>query len=165
MEPDRRCGAMTLGGNNCRQKVSEGETKCWQHRGPLCSVCLGPMTTLRPNRKLECGHEFHTRCLDRWKASCTGPDPTCPMCRVPFDVPTYRCRLIIERVCDERRDSTNFQTNNVASIIEGFGIDFRTLVPPTSSGRFYADIHFDIDPEETLRDVLAELGLPDVHYD
>lgn len=87
------------------------------------------------------------------------------MCRVPFDVPTYRCRLIIERVADGRRESTNFETNNVTTIIEGFGIDFRTLVPPNPGGRFYADVHFDIDPEETLRDVLAELGLPDVHFD
>jgi hypothetical protein len=45
------------------------------------------------------------------------------------------------------------------SIVEGFGLDFRTLVP-TSSGRFYTDIHFDIEPSETLEDVLRELGLP-----
>jgi hypothetical protein len=82
------------------------------------------------------------------------------MCRVPFDVPTYRCRLIIERVAEpvERR-VTDFETQNVMSIVEGFGLDFRTLVPNMHS-RFYTDIHFDIDPTEILEDVLRELGLP-----
>lgn len=82
------------------------------------------------------------------------------MCREPFDVPTYRCRLIIERVTQpvERRVS-EFETQNVMSIVEGFGLDFRTLVPNTQ-GRFYTDIHFDIDPTEILEDVLRELGLP-----
>jgi hypothetical protein len=45
------------------------------------------------------------------------------------------------------------------TIVEGFGLDFRTLVPPTH-GRFYTDIHFDIEANEVLEDVLRELGLP-----
>jgi hypothetical protein len=45
------------------------------------------------------------------------------------------------------------------SIVEGFGLDFRTLVPG-NAGRFYTDIHFDIEPTETLEEVLRELGLP-----
>jgi hypothetical protein len=83
------------------------------------------------------------------------------MCREPFDVPTYRCRLIIERVAADPPDRqvTNFETQNVMTIVEGFGLDFRTLVP-ANSGRFYTDIHFDIEPSETLEDVLRELGLP-----
>ena len=81
------------------------------------------------------------------------------MCRVPFDVPNYRCRLIIERVQDNERDTVDFESTNVASIVEGFGIDFRSLVP-SAQGRFFTDIHFDIDPTEALADVLRELGLP-----
>jgi hypothetical protein len=46
------------------------------------------------------------------------------------------------------------------SIVEGFGLDFRSLVPGGNAGRFYTDIHFDIEPSETLEDVLRELGLP-----
>jgi predicted lipase len=84
------------------------------------------------------------------------------MCREPFDVPTYRCRLIIERVASDPPDRrvTNFETQNVMSIVEGFGLDFRSLVPGGSTSRFYTDIHFDIEPSETLEDVLRELGLP-----
>jgi hypothetical protein len=54
---------------------------------------------------------------------------------------------------------TDFETQNVSSIVEGFGLDFRALVSP-NHGRFYTDIHFDIDPTEVLEDVLRSLGLP-----
>ena len=80
------------------------------------------------------------------------------MCREPFDVPTYKCRLIIERSADSFRHTTDFETSNIATIIDGFGLQFRELVP--SQGGFITDIRFDIDPEETLRDILRELGLP-----
>jgi hypothetical protein len=155
----KRCGALTSAGTPCKQKVGGESDNCWMHRGPQCSVCLACMGGPSPVRKLGCGHEFHIKCVDRWKLSCSGPDPTCPICREPFDVPTYRCRLIIERAAspDDRR-VIDFETQNVASITDGFGIDFRQLVP--SQGRFYTDIHFDIDPTEVLEDVLRTLGLP-----
>jgi len=81
------------------------------------------------------------------------------MCRVPFDIPTYRCRLIIERVADSNRTISDFVTSNVSGIMDGFGLDFRQLVPRTD-GRFFTDIHFDIEPGEVLQDILRELGLP-----
>ena len=81
------------------------------------------------------------------------------MCRVPFDVPTYRCRLIIEKTGDGTRSITEFLSQNVNSIMEGFGLDFRSILP-NNTGRMLTDIHFDIDPLEDLRTVLTELGLP-----
>ena len=81
------------------------------------------------------------------------------MCREPFDVPTYKCRLIIERTSDSFRHMTDFETSNIAGILDGFGLQLRELVP-NQEGRFISDIRFDIDPEETLRDILRELGLP-----
>lgn len=151
-----RCGGLTLSGGECRQFVKEEGMRCCQHSGPQCSVCLSYMKT--NTRKLDCGHEFHTRCLERWKTSCRGPDPTCPMCRVPFDVPSYRCRLIIEKV-GGGRSITEFLSQNVNSIMEGFGLDYRNLMP-SNAGAMLTDIHFDIDPGEDLRTVLASLGLP-----
>jgi hypothetical protein len=83
------------------------------------------------------------------------------MCRTPFDVPTYRCRLIIEKVPAEGAPIiTDFTTNNVSSIVEGFGIDFRNLVSP--NGHMIADVLFDIEAHEDLSEVLRELGLPAV---
>lgn len=82
------------------------------------------------------------------------------MCRVPFDVPLYKCRLIIERTRDGARDTTDFETRNIQEIIQGFGIDFRSLVPSQATGRLFTDIHFDIEPNEVLEEILRELGLP-----
>jgi hypothetical protein len=153
-----RCGAQTLSGDQCKQFTKDNQERCWQHQGTQCSVCLAYMGGQSSSRKLDCGHEFHIKCLNRWKTSCTGPDPTCPMCRVPFDVPTYRCRLIIERTQDSLRHTSDFNTSNITSIMDGFGIDFRQLIP--SNGRFYTDIQFDVDPTEALQEILRELGLP-----
>ena len=158
MEP-RRCGAQTLSGQECRRVVKEGSERCNIHTGPQCSVCLGCMNAHSATRTIDCGHEFHERCLARWKASCMGPEPTCPMCRTSFDVPLYRCRLIIERVSDGNVTNRNFEVSNVMNIVQGFGLDFRQLVPASGGGRVYTDIHFDIEPGEVLEDILRELGL------
>lgn len=156
-----RCGAQTNNGCLCRVKVSNGRERCWMHTGQTCSVCLNSMNQNQATRTLPCGHVFHTRCLERWKRTCTTQDPTCPMCREPFDLVTYRCRLIIEKAGEGESERTvrDFETQNVASIIEGFGLDFRAIVP-NSNGRFYTDIHFDINVDEVLEDILRELGLP-----
>jgi hypothetical protein len=82
------------------------------------------------------------------------------MCREPFDLPTYRCRLIIERVSDNQRAVSNFETQSVQDIVEGFGLDFRAITP-SSGGRLYTDIHFDVEPSEALEEILRELGLPE----
>lgn len=158
---DHRCGVQTMYGTPCRTRVPEEHTKCWRHSGPTCSVCLCPMSS-QGTRTLDCNHTFHVKCVDRWKRTCTTTDPTCPMCRVPFDLPTYKCRLIIERVIDSQRMTTDFQTANVASIIEGFGLDFRHLFP--NDGRFIADIHFNVEPGEILSEILNELGLPETVF-
>lgn len=158
---ERRCGAPTLRGGPCRNKIHGPNECCQVHQGPQCSVCLGTMAP-QGNRTLPCNHTFHTRCVDRWKRSCPG-DPTCPMCRVPFDLPTYKCRLIIERVHDNQRVSAEFDTSNIFSIMDGFGLDIRELIP-RNSGRLLTDIHFDIEPHEVLEDILRELGLPSVRF-
>jgi hypothetical protein len=154
-----RCGAPTLSGGECRVTVKEEGARCWLHTGPQCSVCLSCMGGAAQTRKLDCGHEFHLKCLDCWKSNCRTPNPTCPMCRTPFDVPDYRCRLIIEKTVDGSRYISEFLTQNVQSIMEGFGLDYRRLIPG-NVGRMLTDIVFDIQPGENLRTVLSELGLP-----
>lgn len=161
MEQERRCGAQTLQGTQCKRPVHGTRERCYFHTGPQCAVCLGSITP-QMHRRLGCGHEFHTRCLERWKHSCPG-DPTCPECRAPFDVPAYRCRLIIERVSDGTRVAANFDSSNIATIVEGFGVDFRQMF--SHGGRLYTDIQFDIEPGEVLQDILRELNLPDVRFD
>ena len=154
---ERRCGAQTLTGNPCKQIPRADQERCWQHSGPQCSVCLGYMTETN-TRELPCKHSFHDRCVERWKSSCTGPDPTCPMCRTPFDVPTYRCRLVIERVSDGSLTTTEFDSSNIHSIVGGFGIDLRALEIDGSMLR--SEIQWNIEPGEDLVEQLGLLGLP-----
>ena len=155
MSQDRRCGAPTISGGNCRHKLHGEQTQCWLYDGPQCAVCFSALTT-RNIRKLPCEHEFHTKCVERWKRTCSPADPTCPMCRAPFDLPTYRCRLMIERVSDSNVSITNFTTSNVTPLVAGFGLDLRSLLQE----RVITDIHFDIDVDENLNEILQELGLP-----
>lgn len=156
------CGAQTASGAECKHKVHGTEERCWLHKGPQCSVCYTPLTS-RNTRSLPCNHQFHTKCVDRWKRTCSPGDPTCPMCRTPFDLPTYRCRLTIERVSDSNVSTTHFETSNITSIVEGFGLDFRALVP-NGPGRILTDIHFDIDEGEDIREVLRELGIFNIDF-
>jgi hypothetical protein len=154
-----QCKGSTASGTQCKHKVKQDEEFCWLHNGPQCSVCL---LNLRSNntRVLPCNHEFHIKCVDRWKRTCSPADPTCPMCRTPFDLPSYRCKLSIERLSDANIHAVEFTTQNVASITSGFGIDLRMLLQEAGTGRLFTDIHFDIDEDENLTQILRDLGLP-----
>jgi hypothetical protein len=52
-----------------------------------------------------------------------------------------------------------FDASNIHNIIEGFGLDMRQLIPP-GPGRFITDLHFDIEDDEEIGEVLRQLGLP-----
>ena len=48
-----------------------------------CGVCLDEYLCREGIRKLDCGHAFHKKCIDKWFIS---GSRTCPMCRyVVFD--------------------------------------------------------------------------------
>ena len=47
---------------------------------PECAVCLECIVHHRHQKRLECGHVFHRRCVKRWFER---GQPTCPMCRAP----------------------------------------------------------------------------------
>lgn len=157
MSQDRRCGAQTSNGSCCKVRVYGEQQTCWMHSGPQCSICFAPLSD-RTLRTLPCEHKFHTRCIDRWKRTCGASDPTCPMCRTPFDLPSYRCRLIIERVSDSNVQTIDYTTSNIQALALGFGVDFSTIVP-SGPGRFTTDIRFDVEPREDLRQVLNDLGI------
>jgi hypothetical protein len=77
------------------------------------------------------------------------------MCRAPFDLPKYRCRLVIERVQEANTFATEYITSNINPIVSGFGFDLRQLIQG-----IFTDIRFDIDEEEDIRYIMQELGLP-----
>jgi hypothetical protein len=154
MEPPHYCGQQTLSGNPCRQHVSNHNEKCWQHKGYICSICHLYMNGRKETRTLGCNHTFHMACICRWKNACIAKYATCPECRAPFDVPLFKCRLIIEKVSDQTIAIANFQISNIHSIINDFGIELNQPVENR------IEIFFDIEQDENINDVLGDLNLP-----
>jgi len=151
-----RCGHTTLAGSQCKNKVAQGATACRMHTGVnQCAVCFSGL--VRNLRTLPCGHAFHQKCIDRWKRSCRA-EPTCPMCRVPFDLPTYRVAISIKNISQGTVESSEYTTSNIQGIQTEFGLDLRVFdaVPHDTT----LNIVFDIDEDEELRDVLAAIGIP-----
>lgn len=144
------CTATTRQGARCKLRARMGETTCSRHAvvSPQCPVCLSDMS-MATARTLECGHTFHTRCLERWKRT----SRTCPMCRVPFDQPEYKVRVSIQRIADNHTATETYTTSNIAGLVNAFGMD--PLVDP----RFVTDILFEIARNETMSDVFNELGI------
>ena len=51
-----------------------------------CSICLD---TINNDLKLDCGHDFHKSCIDKWFETQTNEDHilTCPLCRFEVKKP------------------------------------------------------------------------------
>lgn len=151
-----QCTGITATGSRCRLKPGAGQTMCHMHReNPLqCSVCLQGLN--RSTRTLPCGHEFHLKCVDRWKRSCRTL-PSCPMCRAPFDVPKYRIRIVIDRVAEGTHEVRSYVTSNVETIRDEFGLDLRVLEEHAEAS---LNILFDLEEHENLDEVFRTLGVP-----
>ena len=152
-----RCGQTTATGQQCKNRLTKGCDACHLHGTTnQCSVCYSAL--LRNARTLPCGHAFHHKCIERWKRSCRG-DPTCPMCRTPFDLPKYRVTISIQNVCEGTTESSQYVTSNIQGIQTEFGLDLRVLSMHQDSTM---NIVFDLDESEDLREVLTALGIPRV---
>ena len=125
-----------------------------RENAPQCSVCLQGLN--RSTRTLPCGHEFHLKCVDRWKRTCRA-DPTCPMCRAPFDLPKYRIRIVIDRVEEGTHEVRSYVTSNIQTIRDEFGLDLRVL---ESHEEASLNIIFDLEAHEDIVEVLRTLGVP-----
>jgi len=88
---------------------------------------------------------------------CRG-QPTCPMCRGPFDLPVYRVTITVQNVPDGTLESSSsYTTSNIQGIQNEFGLDFRAI---DFSADATMNIIFDLDETEDLRAVLAAIGVP-----
>jgi len=148
---DKTCGGQTKRGGQCRRPASHGKDRCCQHMSEQCSICFSQMTPAT-TRLLECGHSFHTRCIDRWKRT----SRTCPICRQPFDQPVYKVAITIQCIADNQQATDTYTTSNIQSIIDGFGLDPSLL---STSRRTLTDITFDVEFGEILSEVLRDLGI------
>lgn len=138
-----QCESVTRSGDRCKN-ICNGKY-CHHHVNTIeeqCAICWTNMNETNA-RKLDCGHTFHTRCIDRWKRR----NSTCPMCRTPFDQPRYKVRLTIE----PDGENMEMRTSNIANIVEMFGLD-------NHIEGFFTDIRFAVANMEILNEILREIG-------
>ncbi len=60
-----------------------------QHELPDCSICLEPVKNSKTSSvTLDCGHRFHTKCINGWIMSQLNSDMqvTCPTCKQTFTI-------------------------------------------------------------------------------
>ena len=139
------CTGICKNGMKCKRI---GSLRCFQHQDNQCSICMENMSTSN-SRELGCTHKFHKRCLERWKRT----SRTCPMCRVPFDTPTFRISINIQCIHNGQRTLHTYDTTDISNILESFGLDENLM------DRSIADISFDIEHNESIDDVLRSLGV------
>lgn len=96
------------------------------------------------SRTLECTHTFHTKCLNDWKKRVS----TCPMCRKPFDQPTYNVRLSIEPIGYEE----SMNRDDIRRIIDMFNLDENIV------SRLSTTIDFSVETTDEIRDIIQEIG-------
>jgi hypothetical protein len=79
------------------------------------------------------------------------------MCRVPFDLPTYRVTISLQRVADNTVESSQYLTSNIQGIQDEFGLDVRALDLQLDT---IMNIVFDVDENEDIREMLRAIGVP-----
>ena len=67
--------------------TSAGSQWLWRRRarssqGVVCAICLTPVT--KNAHVTDCGHVFHTRCIEQWDEKCVRKAFHCPNCRTPL---------------------------------------------------------------------------------
>ena len=147
------CGAETLSGCPCRARVPGEGTMCQWHQpipgNSTCSVCMEDMTN-RNSRKLDCGHIFHKKCLNKWKVE---GNRTCPLCREDFDVPAFNVKVTITPNTEEFRQAEFDASGSASSIFDALGLyepNYREIG---------AQMTLEADDINTLRNVLERIGI------
>jgi len=79
---------------------------------------------------------------------------------MPFDVPVYRIKIIIQKVQEGTSDALDYTTSNVQGIQAEFGLDLRAL--DLAGDAAALNIIFDLEEHENLAEVLRTLGIPSV---
>lgn len=144
-----RCTALNASGQQCKRL---GKERCFQHTViGHCSVCMEDIYT-SSSRTLECTHTFHDRCLERWKTRAR----TCPVCRAPFDQPTFRVSINIQCIQNGNTATESYETHDVNELMENLGMSQEMIQRSTTS---ITDIIFEIEAGENAEEILRQFGL------
>lgn len=127
--------------------------KCPWHKE--CPICLEVGAGKGQFKKLQtCGHEFHETCIDTWKSR---GNRTCPVCRSEFVKPEYRVNLSITRLVDgeTRNEQITVMEDMARALTDMFNLNFENI----QSANMVTDLLFEVENENTLREILSEIGL------
>ena len=141
-----RCTGTTVSGNRCKNSAN-----CHIHKEP-CSICLSSISA-NTRRTLPCGHEFHTGCIDRLKASGSNQ---CPLCRKLFDVSQFKISLEIVNTRTNRTTTNDLPSETILDIFDGINFDFSQQM---------TELNFDFDTLQDLQALLNDIGVSNTDID
>ena len=110
-----------------------------------CVICMECMESNHNLVTLDCGHKFHSSCLEKWVCLDNNFDPyedfkSCPCCRAPINPPsnTKLSRQVLEMqlygICATSKESNNWYDYKI--IVEDIG-DAYELTIQSASLMFY----------------------------
>lgn len=144
------CGQDTIHGKKCKMRVKNSGEHCFLHRASshndICSICHEEMCS--QCKSLQCGHEFHRKCILQWKNS---GKYTCPVCREHFCEPPkkYKVTVSIENITNG--SSRTFTLDDIPQFIEDMGI--------VTDDAYLTEAYFEVSSEDLMRQVLDDLGI------
>ena len=142
-----KCKAKTKDGGCCRNTIREEGGLCHFHGEgkEQCTICL--YNVCKSGRSLDCGHTFHNRCIEKWKA--TGKYH-CPICRHEFDVPKYKVRILIQNTKDDIQHVFSTVLDRFNTFLDAVG---------TADMEGLTEIEVDIPDDDDLSSFLLDLGV------
>lgn len=144
-----RCTGTTVSGNRCKRGAN-----CHIHKEP-CSICLYN-STKNTTRRLPCGHEFHTACIEKVKESGSNQ---CPLCRRLFDISQFKVSLKIVNTQANRETEAEIPSETIHSIIDGLNFDFLDFT------NHLTEFEFSMDTLTDLQTLLNDIGVSNTHID
>ena len=145
-----RCGSCTIDGTTCQNKVKHKDDTCHIHNKEYnkCCICLNPVT--KKGRVLECSHEFHQSCLERWKSEFKY---NCPTCRRPFDEPEFKMTIKILST------KTNEELAHTLNIDENTLDFFNRMNINSTSIQSLTNLELNIENSSQLNTILQDIGI------
>ena len=142
------CGHITRIGQPCKMRVQEGHV-CHIHQeggGDVCAICHEKLETCC--RTIQCGHEFHRRCISSWK---NRGNNTCPLCRVEFceNLPLYKVTITIENT--RRNISRTVELTRIPQLIQDMNI--------LTDDADITEARIDVNSDEAMQQVLDDLQI------
>ena len=151
-----RCGAPTSAGGTCKSIVCQENSNCGWHtiisgEDAQCPVCMEDIY-VRNCKKLQCGHNFHKKCLNKWKME---GNRSCPLCRESFDLPQFRVEIHIQPINGAEREFHEREFSNPG--IRQYVMSRSNMINNDPDIR--TELTVETEDIDSLRRILEEIGI------